>query len=500
MPAGTRVCWDPRARLHGAAGPSCFATGGSPWRLVRLSEAAGPFVRRLRAAGPAGLVPGDRVERAVAALLVDRGLAHPLPQPAPTQTGQVTVVVPAHDRVALLDRSLAALARCGVQVVVVDDASVDGGAVATVADRHGARVLRQPVNRGPAAARNRGLAATSAPFVAFVDSDVEVTPGWLDALLPLFEDPRVAAVAPRVRPQSVGDGVRPHAVGDGARASLLARHEEARSALDMGRRRELVRPGAALGFLPSAALVARREALGTADDGAFDGAFDEALRLGEDVDLVWRLAAAGWHVRYEPSVEVRHAARTDAREWLVRRYEYGTSAADLDRRHPGLLAPARVSGWNAAVAVLLLARRPGAAGVVAVGAVAALARRLREVQAPPRLAAIVVGKGLLADSAAVGHALRREWWPLGWLALGASPRSRTARAGAAAMLAPVLLEWVRQRPQVDLPRYAALRLVEDAAYGSGVLTSSLRHGRWSALRPEVRLPFRSGGGRSSRGS
>ncbi|HEU4674893.1 MAG TPA: glycosyltransferase, partial [Motilibacteraceae bacterium] len=392
VPAGTRVVWDVRAGLHPARG-GCFATGGSPWRLVRLSPAAEPFVRRLRAAGAAGAVPDGRVEQAVAALLVDRGLAHPLPQRAPVDVGQVTVVVPAHDRVPLLERCLAALSRCGVPVLVVDDASVDVDAVAAVAARHGARLLRQAVNRGPAAARNRGLAESSTPFVAFVDSDVEVPPDWLAALLPLFEDPRVAAVAPRVRPRAVQHSVRPRAVqhsvrpravqhsvrprtdrhsvrpraGDG-QGSLLARHEEARSALDMGRRRELVRPGAALGFLPSAALVVRREALG----GPGEVAFDEALRLGEDVDLVWRLAAAGWHVRYEPSIEVRHAARTDAREWLVRRYEYGTSAADLDRRHPGLLAPARVSGWNVAATALLVARRPGAAGVVAAGAAAAL--------------------------------------------------------------------------------------------------------------------------------
>jgi GT2 family glycosyltransferase len=515
VPEGTRVVWDVRSRLHPADAGGCFATGGSPWRLARLSPSAEPFVRRLRAAGPAGSVPDGRVERAVAALLVERGLAHPLAQRAPVATGQVTVVVPAHDRVALLERCLAALSRCGVPVVVVDDASVDADAVAAAAARHGARVLRQRVNRGPAAARNRGLAETSTPFVAFVDSDVEVPPDWLDALLPLFEDPRVAAVAPRVRPRAIENSVRPRAIENSVRpraiensvrpravdsgdeqGSLLARHEEARSALDMGRRRELVRPGAALGFLPSAALVVRREALGAPGEAGFD----EALRLGEDVDLVWRLAAAGWHVRYEPSVEVRHAARTDAREWLVRRYEYGTSAADLDRRHPGLLAPARVSGWNAAATALLLARRPGAAGVVTAGAVAALAHRLREVQAPPRLAALVVGKGLLADAAAAGHALRREWWPVGWLALAAAPRSRLARAGAAAMLVPVVLEWVRQRPQVDPARYAALRLVEDAAYGSGVLRSSLRDRRWAALRPEVRLPSRPWSGRVSRGS
>ena len=106
------------------------------------------------------------------------------------------------------------------------------------------------------------------------------------------------------------------------------------------------------------------------------------------------------------------------------------------------------------------------------------------------LAAVVVGKGVVADGVAVGHALRREWWPLGWAALAASRRSRFARAGAVAMLAPVALEWLRGRPPVDPPRYLALRLAEDAAYGTGVLTSAVRGRRPRALLPLIRFPGR----------
>jgi len=99
-----------------------------------------------------------------------------------------------------------------------------------------------------------------------------------------------------------------------------------------------------------------------------------------------------------------------------------------------------------------------------------------------------VGKGLLADATATGHLLRREWWPVGWLALAASRRSRRARAAAAAMLLPPLGEWLTRRPGVDLPRYLVLRLVEDAAYGSGVIVSAIRSRRPGVLLPRVRPP------------
>ena len=219
----------------------------------------------------------------------------------------------------------------------------------------------------------------------------------------------------------------------------------------MGRRRELVRPGAPLGFVPSAALLVRRDALA-------DGAFEPALRLGEDVDLVWRLAAAGRHVRYEPAVTVLHDARLRFAAWARRRYEYGTSAADLDRRHPGRLAPARPSAWNLAALGLLVAGRPlGAAAVGGPRPPSSAGAWSLPAVATRRSPVVVVGKGVVADAAALGHALRREWWPLGWAALALAavtvPAARAARGGHARAVA---LEWVRERPDVDPARYALL--------------------------------------------
>lgn len=465
LPAGARVVADPRVRLHGDV-----VLGGAPWGVARLAPAASGLLRRARQAGDGGTVPAGAAERAAADLLVERGVLHPVVTP---RRSRVQVVVPAFGRPDLLDACLASLVAAGPagDVLVVDDCSPDDD-VAPVARRHGVRSLRLDRNRGPGGARNAGLAAATGDVVAFVDADVTVAPGWLDGLVPLFDDPRVGAVAPRVLPRSASRG-------------LLARHELARSALDMGARRELVRHGAPLGFLPSATLLVRRAAT---------TGFDEAMRLGEDVDLVWRLLDAGWHVRYEPAVRVHHEMRLVPGEWARRRFEYGTSAAALDVRHPGRLAPARVSGWNLAVAGLVLAGRPRTGAAVAAVATAALGYRLRQARVDPALAPRVVGMGLLADGAALGHALRREWWPLGWAALAASAgrapsgRRRLARAASAAMLAPVALEWLRTRPQVDPARYTLLRLVEDAAYGAGVLSSALGARSPRVVVPEVRLP------------
>lgn len=464
LPVGFRLVLDSRVKFwtHGA-----LMAGGSPWRIAQANPRARDFVGRLRKSGPEGTIVVTDLDRAVARLLIDRGFAHPaISWQSQVYQPNVSVVVPAYDRVPALERCLRAL-RVD-DVLVVDDFSNDGESIAKVCARANARVFRQPENRGPAAARNTGLLLTTSELVAFVDSDCVVAAGWLEKLVLHFADPKVAMVAPRVIPDASG-------------RRLLARHETARSALDMGRRAEQVRPGARLSFVPSAAIVVRRAAL--AGSG-----FDESLRLGEDVDLVWRLVKAGWQVRFDPSVVVKHQSLVDPIEWVSRRFAYGTSAADLSQRHPGQLAPVRVSAWNLATLGLLTWNRPRIAAFVAVVASTLLARRLRARADWALLPPMTIATGTVADAAAIGHAMRREWWPLGAASLALAHRSRLARAMATAMLAPLVWEWVRHRPAIDPVRYFALRLIEDAAYGSGVIDSAVRQHTAAPLTPSIRWP------------
>jgi len=95
---------------------------------------------------------------------------------------EVSVVVPTFNREHVLGASLASLlAETGVdlELIVVDDGSTDG--TAAWLDAHPdprVRAIRGP-HAGIAAARNRGLSAARAPFVAFHDSDDLALPGRL---------------------------------------------------------------------------------------------------------------------------------------------------------------------------------------------------------------------------------------------------------------------------------------------------------------------------------
>ena len=136
---------------------------------------------------------------------------------------ELAVIIPVRDRAGLVGsaiRSVARSAKAGgvaVEIVVVDDGSVDGSAQAAETAGEGLpvrvrlTVLRQ-VNAGPSAARNAGVAASEAPAIAFLDSDDVWSAGaaraCLDALaahpdaalafLPVREIPPDAAPPGRV--------------------------------------------------------------------------------------------------------------------------------------------------------------------------------------------------------------------------------------------------------------------------------------------------------------
>lgn len=87
--------------------------------------------------------------------------------------GEVTVVIPTRNRPALARSAVAAaLAQheVDVRVVVVDDASEQADAIASLAGPR-VQVIRHEQRRGVAAARNAGAAAATTPWVAFLDDD-----------------------------------------------------------------------------------------------------------------------------------------------------------------------------------------------------------------------------------------------------------------------------------------------------------------------------------------
>jgi glycosyltransferase involved in cell wall biosynthesis len=96
----------------------------------------------------------------------------------------ITVIIPTHNRATMIERALQSVYAQtwrDFELIVVDDGSTDGTSELAMV-RSGdprLRVLRLPENRGVSYARNVGVRAASAPWIAFLDSDDE----WLPAKL-----------------------------------------------------------------------------------------------------------------------------------------------------------------------------------------------------------------------------------------------------------------------------------------------------------------------------
>ncbi len=433
--------------------------GGSPLRMLRLTDAGARLADDLLAGEPIG---HDVTRQTLARRLLDGGLAHPVPGPTPELT--VTVVVPVRDHAAELDALTASLGST-IPVVVVDDGSADPAAVARAAPD--ATVLRHERSSGPAAARNRGWQAATTDLVAFVDADVTVPSGWLDPLVAHFADPAVGAVAPRVRGRPGGH-------------STIDRYERHRSPLDLGPQPARVVPGGRVSYVPTATVVFRRSVLES------HGGFDESLRFGEDVDLIWRVAREH-SVRYEPAVEVSHDNRATWPALVRQRMQYGSSAAHLDQRHPGQVAPVDVNVWSLAAWSLATAggRRGIAAGLATAATSAALlVPQLRgRVDDPLRETVRLAGAGNLWAGRWLASASVRAWFPL---ALAASvPSRRARRALVAAAIIPNLLEWRDRAPDLGPIPWTAARVIDDLAYCAGVWNGCVQVGSWRSIRPRL---------------
>ncbi len=471
LPSGFRVQSDPDLAVRAA---DRVVIGGSPLRMLKLSAAGIDVVQRLLDGETVGACgPGAG---AIARRLVAGGLAHPLPPagggPPPAD---VTIAIPVRDRAADLATLLTALDRDGTaagvhEVLVVDDGSVDDSGA--VAHHAGARVLRHDTPGGPGRARGTALRAATTPVVAFLDSDVVPTPGWLELLLAHLADPCVAAVAPRV-------ASRPG-------RSVRERYEHARSPIDMGSRPAAARLGGRLSYVPAAALVLRRVVDGTPVE------IDPALRYGEDVDLVWRLVAAGWVVRYEPAATVTHRPRDSWRGWAAQRVGYGSSAAGLARRHPAPLRPLAGAGPTLATWALAAAGRPVAAATLAGIVTGRVARRFTAGglagPATPWIAASLVTRGHLYTARAATDLIRRGWLPLVPLAFITGPRATKAWALLAVAALPALRDHRAEQPEMGIFPYGLLRLVDDAAYCVGVWRGCWAERTVRPLVPAVKWP------------
>jgi len=208
-----------------------------------------------------------------------------------------SIIVPTRLRAGYLDVALASIApqaaAAGAELLVVDDGPDE--ATRAAAQRHGARYVAHPGPRGLNAARNSGIDAAASDLLVFVDDDVEVRPGWLDALL----------AADATAEPAVGVLTGPiHARFEDHRLRSCGRENPPITTQDFGPADRDV------DHAWGANMTLRRSAIDRL------GAFDDQQPTGAGDEEAWqhRLLAAGGRIRYVAGAALDHRrAGDDAR-------------------------------------------------------------------------------------------------------------------------------------------------------------------------------------------
>ncbi len=188
------------------------------------------------------------------------------------------------------------------EVIIADNGSTDGSVAWLKEHYPELRVIAMDKNYGFAEGYNRAIREIDTEYVLLLNSDVEVTPGWLTPLINLLDcEADVAAVVPKLLADKQRDSFEYAGASGGfidylgypfCRGRILSKVERDNGQYDD--RRDIF-------WGSGAALCCRRELF--VELGGFDAHFFAHM---EEIDLQWRMQLAGWRIMVEPRSVVYH--------------------------------------------------------------------------------------------------------------------------------------------------------------------------------------------------
>lgn len=201
--------------------------------------------------------------------------------------------------------------RPSVEVFVVDNASTDGSAVMVRAEYPRVRLIVNAENVGFARANNQGIEQSEGRYVVLLNSDTEVHPGALEAMVAFMDEhPEAAGCGPRLLN---GDGslqasCHPMLTPGREFWRLMfldriwrrATYAQQRWDLKIPRRVEVIK---------GACLMLRREVLD--EVGLLD---EQYFMYTEEMDLCYRMLQAGWGLWWVPAAVVKHYGEASTRQ------------------------------------------------------------------------------------------------------------------------------------------------------------------------------------------
>ena len=190
----------------------------------------------------------------------------------------------------------------GAEIVVADNASTDDSVAVVAKEFPGVRLVQLDRNYGFADGYNKALEQVEAEYFLLLNSDVEVTEGWLEPLLSLMdENPGAVACQPKILAYNNKSRFEYAGAAGGfidcygypyCRGRLFDCVEEDKGQYDNACR---------VFWATGAAMMVRSSAF--RNSGGLDGRFFAHM---EEIDLWWRMLARGGEIYVLPQSKVYH--------------------------------------------------------------------------------------------------------------------------------------------------------------------------------------------------
>jgi GT2 family glycosyltransferase len=222
--------------------------------------------------------------------------------------GELDIVIPVYGQYNLLQKCLDAIPNAAEDVkyttVLVDDAFDPALTTSSIKTTVPMNILRNPENKGFGATCNRGAKVGSAPFILFLNTDVELLPGAMERMIRFMQkDSNIAVAGPKLLfEEDQDDAMRPAGKVQHAGMEINIHGDPYHIFMGWDRNDPKVNQVRQVPAVTGAVMMIRRDLFQRV------GGFDPIWGRGtfDDVDICYKMIAMGKVVAYIPQAEGYH--------------------------------------------------------------------------------------------------------------------------------------------------------------------------------------------------
>lgn len=263
-----------------------------------------------------------------------------------SRMNDVAVVILNWNGKSFLEQFLSKVIDCseGARIIIADNASTDASIPYLQENFPSIEIIQNESNGGFAKGYNDALKKVDAKYYLLLNSDIEVTPNWIDPLLKIMEDPSISGCQPKVRSFHQQKLFEHAGASGGFMDSNYFPFCRGRIFNEVEEDSQQYNENMEIFWATGAALLIRSEVYH--QQGGFDEDFFAHM---EEIDLCWRIKRHGGRFMVVPESVVYHVgggtlSYTSPRKVYL---NFRNNLMMLIKNHEGLLFPKLI--WRMAL-------------------------------------------------------------------------------------------------------------------------------------------------------